>query len=270
MTWTARSVGRAQAAGVAQRAQHGEVEPVDEHEHGVPAVVRRLGLVLARIQVDEVERARLGAVLPVQPHQHQPQRPGTARTTSQAPSLNLTTAKISTTQRRHDAAGQVDRAACAASPARDACGGTCAMPSPAMREAGEHADRVERDQRCRRSRRRRSSSASASDGQHDDAVAEREPVPAPGQLPRQERVLGDEAGQEREAGERRVRAGDTGSARSRPARATKPMCPNHAVPNAALATWLITVGVPLAYGVACVSPGEEGDAEHEACRAARS
>ena len=33
---------------------------------------------------------------------------------------------------------------------------------------------------------------------------------------------------------------------------TKPACPKTEGPNAARATWLITVGEPLLYGVACV------------------
>ena len=43
--------------------------------------------------------------------------------------------------------------------------------------------------------------------------------------------------------------------------------PDHAVPKAALATWLITVGAPLAYGVAWVSHGQEGDCRAPGCRA---
>ena len=72
------------------------------------------------------------------------------------------------------------------------------MPKPAMREPGEDADRVERDQRVD-VRADRQQQRERRDGQHDDAVAERQPVPASGQLPRQEGVLGDEAGQERES-----------------------------------------------------------------------
>ena len=87
--------GRTQAAGVAQRAQHGQVEPVDEHQHGVPGVVRRLGLV-ARSQVARSSACassryrRLSRI-------STSHSTGNSTTTSQAPSVNFTTAKISTT-----------------------------------------------------------------------------------------------------------------------------------------------------------------------------
>ena len=75
-----------------------------------------------------------------------------------------------------------------------------------MVNAGEHADRVERDERVH---------VGADDPdqrhgqhrQHDDPVGEDQPLAALHHPPRQERVLGDEAGQEREAVEAGVAAG---------------------------------------------------------------
>ena len=44
---------------------------------------------------------------------------------------------------------------------------------------------------------------------------------------------------------------------------TCPTLPYQELPNAASATWLITVGVPSTYGVACVFVGQVRDAQHE-------
>ena len=78
---------------------------------------------------------------------------------------------------------------------------------PGHGEAGEHADGVERDEGVD-GRARHQHQRQRQRGEQDDPVGEHQPVAAPGQPPGQEGVLGDEAGQEREAGEAGVAAGE--------------------------------------------------------------
>ena len=132
-------------------------------------------------------------------------RIGKSTRTTQAPSVNLVTAKITTT------IAEIAPDVVLITTLDRQCG--AAVGAEVLRhaeagqgEAGEDADRIERDQvvdvtagrQDQRDRRR---------GQHHDAVREGQPVAALGQPARQIAVRGNEVGEEREAVERRVRAG---------------------------------------------------------------
>ena len=61
------------------------------------------------------------------------------------------------------------------------------MPKPGEREPGEHTDRVQADERVEL-RLEDDDQQDRDHGEHEDAVGEREPVAALGQLTRQERI----------------------------------------------------------------------------------
>ena len=133
-------------------------------------------------------------------------RMGPTTTTSHAPSVNLVTAKISTTNPVSHAGREVDHQPPAPAPllVRQVVLG---HTEAGHREPGEHADRVERHQVVD-VRPDREDERQRYDGQHDDAVGEHQPVPALHQPAGQERVLGHEAGQERETVEAGVAPGE--------------------------------------------------------------
>ncbi|MFT3853954.1 MAG: hypothetical protein QM733_14605 [Ilumatobacteraceae bacterium] len=80
-------------------------------------------------------------------------------------------------------------------------------PGLAEREAGEHAERVQRDQ-LGDVAVEDDDQDPGDDGQEDHAVGEHQPVAAVGELPREETVLGDDRRQPREVGVGRVRRQD--------------------------------------------------------------
>jgi hypothetical protein len=191
-----------QAAGIADGPDHGKVEPIDQHQHHMSRIVRShsgSSSYSFASAGNQIQCACLVAVAGAQPHQHQPaEREQQHHRPSALAELHHREDQHD--QQRHQAAAEVDRELV---PPTGLAAGVVVLghAEASHRETDEYPYRIERnqlvdtgtdsEQQCQRR-----------DGQHQDAVAEGQPMPAPGQLPGQEGVLGDEAGQEREAGER--------------------------------------------------------------------
>jgi len=188
---------RPQAAGVAQAGDGGQVVVVDETR--TPCAGSRS---VARPRAGPSSgagcRCPPGPTPPARTAGFSQISPGTPSanrmTTSQAPSLNFTMVKMMTTMSEVSPAAKRDdllvppvRPLVAAEEAGHA--------EPGQRERREHADGVERHQPVDVGAREGQQRA-GQDGQHDDAVGEHQPVPALGEPPGQEGVLGHEAGQE--------------------------------------------------------------------------
>ena len=78
---------------------------------------------------------------------------------------------------------------------------------PGKRESGEHPDRVQADERIEL-RLEHDDEQDGDRSEDEDAIGEREPVTALGQLTREERIPGHEAGEIRKTVEARVAAGE--------------------------------------------------------------
>ena len=180
-----------------------------------------------------VELAVLALVLVVHPDQEPAPCTGTNTITAQAPCANFVIAITTVTTAVVTAPSTVDREAVPPAGLAEP-EVTLGHPGLRQRERGEHADRVERDQRVDVGLEQITTSTVDGDRETDDPVREDQAVPALGQLARHEVVVRVEVRQPREVGERRCsrrgsgsawwRSGASGTAPFRRRRCRRPPC----------------------------------------------